>query len=117
MGELVDLERERRARAVARELAALLDRLSGPSPAPESWGWRVAARDASGQPARWVSLRYRATIGVVPGAPGRVYLDYRQEIRAWDGLSIEDLALGLEAGTLPEPDLTLDWRGEPERGG
>lgn len=117
MGTLVDLDRERRARAIGRELERLMERLAGPSPSPESWGWRVSQRDEYGRPLRWSNLKYRANIGFVPGAPERVFLDYRNQISAWDDLSIEDLALALEAGTLPEPDLVLDWRGEPERGG
>ena len=34
-------------------------------------------------------------------------------MRSWDGLGIDELALGLETGTLPEADLVVDWLGDP----
>ncbi|MCB9674432.1 MAG: hypothetical protein H6737_04900 [Alphaproteobacteria bacterium] len=113
MGDLIDLDQRRRDRQLAEAVGELSERMRGPVPPPEHYGWIPTRRDEAGRPTRWMLPAWPAFIGFVPGAPERVYLDARNQIRAWDGLPIEDLALGIEMGTLPEPDVTLDWRGDP----
>lgn len=113
MGDLVDLERIRRDRQLRSALAKLRAEARGDLPTPEELGWRVLQRDADGTATRWMSLPYQAFIGVDVRS-GRVYLDRRHRLLAWDDLTVEELAVGLETGFLPDPDVVLDALGDPD---
>ena len=98
---------------LSRALERLSERTQRPAPPPEQFGWIPIVHDEQGRAIRWYLPRYQALIGYVPGCPERTFLDVDHEMRAWDDLGIEELALGIEMGTLPDPDVVVDWRGDP----
>ena len=85
---------------------------TAPQPAPEAFGWSASVTDDDGRPIRWYHPPTGALIGFVPGHPELVFLDDRHEIRAWE-MSIGELVAAIEAGTLPDADVLLDWQGAP----
>src|SRR5688572_8472078 len=98
MGELVDLAQYRQSRAAPVPSADPAD--------PETYGWLVIEEDDAGEPVRWFHPRRVAQIGFVPQAPEWVFLDHQSRIRAWRTLGVGELAVHLERGSLPEPDVT-----------
>ena len=97
--ELQSRQQERRLHQVMESLAAKLESAELPSPA--EFGW-VAVDHVEGRPIQWMNAEYGALIGYVPGATDLVYLDRNHRCCSW-AMSLEELALGLEFGTLPEP--------------
>lgn len=103
MGELIDFTRILRDRDLAKRLEEFnRSFVDDVIPEPEEFGWIVAER-IDGTPAKYFNPKYQAFIGYIPGEPDYVYLDFKNENRSYF-MSLRELALGLEFGTLPEPE-------------
>lgn len=99
MGELVDLDKHRKRADLMQSLDQLYHSAHAELPPPESFGWHVI-ESVNGAPVRWYQPRYHATLGYVPGDPGQIHLSYRDHDQTWSDLTIEELIVGLELGTL-----------------
>ncbi len=55
---------------------------------------------------KWANSKYKASIRYVPGNTELTYLDYQQKTMVYD-LSIEEIAVGVEFGILPEPKFEI----------
>lgn len=105
MGELIDFKRVLRDKRLSDAISQIntQDRVM---PDPTELGW-VPLNEQDGVPTRYTNFEYQATIGYVPGSTEVLYLDYRHQIMAWEGLTLSELAVGLETGTLPDHDYEL----------
>lgn len=107
MGELIDFTRVLRDQNLAEQIAKFNENfVDDVIPEPEEFGWIVAER-IDETPVRYFHPAYQAFIGYIPGEPDFVFLDYNHEIRSYY-MSLRELALGLQFGTLPEPEAILD---------
>jgi len=104
MGEIIDFQailaghqREQRMEQV-RSLG-LAETLGLDYPDPETFGWKVVGQ-VDGTPTRYFHPEYKAHMGYVPGNPEDVYFDYRNETHRFAGLTLPELALGIETGTI-----------------
>ena len=108
MGELIDfckILRERKLKEWVGNSQSILDR---ELPSPEFFGW-VPTHNTQGKigkkgvglPTRYYHPSLNASIGYVPGRADIVYLEYQNDKLYWQ-TSLEELALGVEMGTLEE---------------
>ena len=101
-GVVVFLQPHQQDQRLADAIESLTTRLAATEvPSPETFGW-VAVEHVDGRAVQWLQPEYEALIGYVPGAPDMVYLDRNNHCCSWS-MTLEELALGLEFGTLPDP--------------
>lgn len=70
-------------------------------PPVENYGWKIVD-EVDNLPIKYFCPKTKAIVGYVIGNTEYVYLDYKHFTYVYN-MSIEDLVLGLEFGTLPDP--------------
>lgn len=97
MGELVFLTQVRRARSLIPEVGALLDEAD--TPTPDTFGWTPVA-SIGGTVTAWVHADYGASVQLTPGAPGWISVRYHETETHYEGLTLDEVVVGLEFGNL-----------------
>ena len=99
MGEIVSLAAVRARRSLIQQLGVLADRAE--TPCPTQFGW-VRVPTAPGMPVVWCHPEYSASVHQVgPSASG---VRYRDAETVYEGLTVEELILALEFGSLSPMD-------------
>lgn len=108
MGEIVDLTRVLRDNQLEKNIDNLNEIISDSViPSPKTFGWEICDQTEDGHAIAYMHTAYAVMMAYIPSMPEYACVHYKNGSMVishlYEGYTLEEISLGLEFGTLPDP--------------